>query len=259
MAIHVTHERSIPVVVLDRQRRRNAFDDAMIQQFCAALDDLARSAPRVLVLRGAGERSFSAGYDIRCIDPALESTEPLPDTRFEAVVHAVERFPAPVVACLNGDAWGGGLDLALACDLRLTRPGARLAMTPCRLGLIYAPSGLERFLHELGPATTRRLFLTGQPLDADEALRRGLVDELVSASALWSRCLELAAAIAANAPLAVQGTRRALQWLQGGRLQGDTELRRVVEQMRRDAIASDDLREGLAAFMGRRAPEFSGR
>jgi len=248
----------IAVVRMSRPERRNAFDDAMIAEFVETLDRIGRTRPRVLVLTGEGPDSFSAGYDIGCMDPDQPSDRPLPDERFEPAVLAVERFPSPVVAAMNGDAFGGGLDLALACDFRIARRGIRVAMTPCRLGLVYAASGLKRFLGKLGGQTARRLFLTGERIRDDEALRLSIVDELVEAGDLMGRSMDLARTISENAPLAVSGMRRAIQGIEKGRIR-DEKFLDELRELRRAAFASQDLREGLLAFNERRNPKFQGR
>lgn len=250
---------SVALITLQRSDRRNALDDAAVAALVAALAALAEDPqPLAVVLTGAGERSFCAGYDLDCVDPDQPRHDPLPDERFAAAIHAVEGLPCPAVAALNGDAYGGGLELALACDLRVAHAGLELAMTPCRLGLLYSPQGLERFRRRLGGPLTRRLFLTAAALDATEAHRVQLVDELVAPGRVLPRALELAAEIAANAPLAVQGTRRVLQRLDTGRALDSLELT-GLRDARLATLRSDDLREALLAFREGRRPRFEGR
>jgi enoyl-CoA hydratase/carnithine racemase len=220
----------------------------MINSFVEILAQLSRGKASPLIVTGSGERCFCAGYDILEIDPNQPETEPLPDVRFEPVVRAVEEFGAPVIAAMNGDAYGGGLDLALACDLRVARAGIAVAMTPCRLGLVYSAGGIARFCTKLGSALTRRLFLTALPLTDAEAHRRGVVDELVDGALLMERSIHLAREITRCSPVALRGTRYTIAQVERGRADRN-DVKKQVEQFRRAAFTSPDLVENLATFI----------
>jgi enoyl-CoA hydratase/carnithine racemase len=161
-----------------------------------------------------------------------------------------------VIGVLNGAAFGGALELAIACDWRIGRRGARLGMPAARLGVVYAADGLRRFVAAMGPARTRRLFLTGVPVDADEALRIGLVDEVVPEEGLWDAALAAAAEVAKAAPLAVAGTRAIVGALEDGAAPG--AVAETADGARARAFGSEDFREGLRAFRERRPPDFRG-
>jgi len=245
----------VATVTIDRPDRKNAFDDPMIAAFAIALDRLGGSGARAVVVTGAGDAAFCAGYDIGCIDPDQPEELPHPDERFERVVTAVRELPCPVVCAMGGDAFGGGMDLALSCDLLLASPAARMAMTPCRLGLVYSASGLTRFISRVGAHLTRRVFLTGAPIDAAEAHRLGIVDELVEREGLNARAMELALVIARNAPLSVSGIRRAIRASEAAvAMDPAAAARRRSDRLA--ALRSADLREALAAFAARREPVF---
>jgi methylmalonyl-CoA decarboxylase len=176
------------------------------------------------------------------------------------VILALDDLPCPTVAAVNGDAFGGGTDLALSCDLCVAAPDARFAMTPCRIGLVYSTSGVARLAARLGSPLTRKLLLTALPLDAAELERSGVLERVASRTAVGPRALELAARIASNAPLAVQGTRATLAALEAARAASLTgEAQQVLRELRRRALASADLREGLAALFEKRPPRFAGR
>jgi enoyl-CoA hydratase/carnithine racemase len=177
--------------------------------------------------------------------------------RIQAAARAIAGCAVPVVGVVNGAAFGGALELAMACDWRIARRGARLGMPAARLGVVYAPDGLRRFVAALGPGRTRRLFLTGEPVDAGEALAIGLVDQVVEPDELWPAAHAAAAGVAAAAPLAVAGTRALVRALSEGPL--PPEVDRAAGDWVARAFASDDFREGLAAFRERRAPHFRGR
>lgn len=248
--IRIEHDGHLAFAILCRKERRNALDDAMIAELGAALSGAAQAGPAALVLTGEGESAFSAGYDLACIEPGQPVDDPLPDDRFAPAVQAVLDFPAPVIAVLNGDAFGGGLDLALAADFRLAHPAVRVGMTPVRLGLVYNARGLARFIGRLGPQTARRLFLLGEPMDAATALRLGIIDEVVPIGGLLRRARELAASVAQGAPLAVAGTRRAIRLLESGTSPSAEDLREI-ERQRRAAFSSPELALRLAAFRDR--------
>ncbi len=256
-AIHRETQGSIARITIQREAWRNALDDAAVAELAACMHSL-REHPglRAAVLTGAGERSFCAGYDIGGIDPQQSLEQPLPDDRFAVVTQATLDCCVPVVAALRGGAWGGGLDLALACDLRVAHPDARLAMTPCRLGLVYRAQGLQRFAARIGIQATRRLFLTAEPIDATEALRLAVVDAVDPDP--MGRALAWAQAIAANAPLAVAGVRSTLAAIERDPSLGDPVLRARLDAQRRRAYASADLARGLEAARARRTPAFEG-
>jgi enoyl-CoA hydratase/carnithine racemase len=257
--IHI-HERdgAVFLITIDRPGSRNAFDEPLIDACVERLAELTSRSPRAAVITGAGD-AFCAGYDVRGIDPDQDPRLPLPDARFERIIRAVVALPCPVVAAVNGDAFGGGLDLALSCDLCVAAPGARLAMTPCRLGLVYSADGVARLMSRIGAATTRRLFLTALPVGAAELAATGAIEIVESDAAVVPRALELAARIAANAPLAVRGTRETIRAVENANapLLAD-DVRALLHELRVRALQSSDLKEGLAAFAEKRPPRFEG-
>ena len=163
----------------------------------------------------------------------------------------------PVIGVLNGAAFGGALELAIACDWRVARRGARLGMPAARIGVVYAADGLRRFVAAMGSARTRRLFLTGAPLDADEAFDLGLVDQVVEPEELWETVHSVARAVASAAPLAVAGTRAIIAALTERAPWEEVE--ETASRARARAFSSEDFREGLAAFRDKRPPDFGGR
>jgi enoyl-CoA hydratase/carnithine racemase len=229
--------RGVARVTFENAAKRNALDLPILEGLAATLP---RLDARCVILTGAGS-AFSAGYDIGNLTP--ETLADVLTHPFEAALHALDAVTVPVVAALNGHAFGGGLELALACDLRVCAPTARLGMPPARLGVVYSRSGLARFVDAIGGARTRELFLTARPIDAPTALRWGLVNEL--ADDPGGRAVELAAHIATLSPLSLEGTKRILAGAP------DAELRA-------QAFASDDFAEGVRAFIEKRQPEWRG-
>ena len=246
----------VRLLVLDHEPKRNAVDPDMLQALDRACEAAAADGVRCLVLTGRGDKAFSAGYDLEALQRSRPD-DPLPDAVLALAIGALERCPAPVIAALEGVAYGAGGELAAACDLRVAAASVRIAMPPARLGIVYAPAGLQRFVELVGLSAAKRLFFTGDPVDAAEAEALGLVDEVVPDGEALPRALALAARIAANAPLAVQGMKRLFQLMRRREL--PEAARAEVEALRRASFASEDAKEGVAAVLEKRAPRFRGR
>ncbi len=270
--LHV--EGMIACLRLNRPQRRNRLDDDDLAAIVRAMGTLeqwvqdppvARPPPRVLVIASGGP-AFCAGYDLASL-----AADPVGGPqRFEAMVQSVLAQPLPTLCRLQGGVYGGATDLALACDFRIGTDAVELRMPAARIGLHYSPAGLARFAARLGMASAKRLFLTAPTLDAAELQAIGYLDERVAAGAasaldaLDAVVLERAQALAALAPLAVQGMRRSLDdWAAGLWSAGadPAAASRWQEARQREAqcARSDDLREGLAALSRRSAPAFRAR
>jgi enoyl-CoA hydratase/carnithine racemase len=244
---------------LSNPEKRNPLDHEVLDALAGALPELDRGIEvRCVVITGTG-RAFSAGYDIGGIPQETfeRDAEALVAHPFHAAMEAVSAHPYPVIAALNGHCLGGGLELAVRCDLRVCAASARLGMPPAKLGLIYGHTGLERFIDVIGVAHTRDLFLTGRTVDAERALQMGLVGEVVGDDEVESAALELAAEVAGNAPLSMRGNKRAIETLaRFPRLSAEQEEELV--ELRRSCFASHDLREGIRAFAEKRRPRWRG-
>lgn len=241
---------------LSRPERLNALDDVLLGELAAELDRAARDGVRALLLRGEGSRAFSAGYDLNALPSVTEG--PLPDALLETTLAKLDELPMPIVAFVNGHAFGGGLELAARCDVRIGVEGSKLGMPPAKLGIVYAPRGLARFWALMGPSGARKLFLSGEPIPAAQAHQEGLLDELHPDFEAAERAAQVLVRImAANAPLAIAGTRRIFAQLEASLLSGVDAAE--AERIRRHAFGSDDAREGRAAFLEKRTPRFTGK
>jgi enoyl-CoA hydratase/carnithine racemase len=252
-ALGVLDRGLVRVLVIDNPDKRNALDAGLLGAIERAVREAPGGGARCLVLRGAGDKAFSSGFDLDTLGPP--AGDGLPDAGVERTMAAVESCPLPTIAFVNGHAFGAGCELAAACDLRVARPGIQLGMPPAKLGIVYAPAGLWRFALLMGLSRAKELFFTGQPVSAERALSMGLVDRVVPDAE--EAALALAAEIAVNAPLAVQGTKAILGMLSRAAL-SDEERARATE-IRRRAFDSEDAREGRAAFLAKRPAEFKGR
>jgi enoyl-CoA hydratase/carnithine racemase len=245
-------------LTISNPAKRNALDHAILDAIAAALRDLGDA--RTVLLTGA-DGMFSSGYDIGDIadDAFAEEAERLVAYPFSAALEGLQACEIPTVAALPGHTIGGGLELALACDLRVASDGILLGMPPAKLGLVYSHTGLRRFLEAIGAPRTRELFLTGRNIDARTALNWGLVNEVVGAADLEDAALDLAEDIAANAPLSVRGNKRAIRELLAAEGALDPEVERELVELREASFHSDDLREGVRAFGEKRPARWKGR
>jgi enoyl-CoA hydratase/carnithine racemase len=243
-------------LTIDHPDKRNALDHEILDAFSATVSGLEA---RCLLVTATGP-VFSAGYDIGNLagPQAVADAEALVAHPFHAAIEALDAFPFPAVAALNGHAIGGGLELALACDLRLAVPAAKLGMPPARLGLIYSHTGLRRFVDVIGAARTRELFYTARNVEAATALAWGLVNELCEPDAFADRAVAYAAGIARHAPLSLAGNKRVLRELLAAEGGLEPQVERELIDLREACFRSHDFAEGVRAFAEKRPPRWTG-
>ena len=247
----------VRVLTIDRPDKLNALNrqtlEALDAAFAAAGED---PAVRTLVLTGSGGKAFVAGADIAEMN-ALTAIEGREFSLLgQRLMRRIERLPKPVIAMVNGYALGGGLELAMACHLRVAADSARLGQPEVNLGLIPGFGGTQRLLRLAGRAATLELCLLGTPIDAARALQLGLVNRVVPAADLESETMKLAAQLASAAPLALRGVLDAV--VLGGECGIEEGLQFETAQFAL-LFASEDMREGTTAFLEKRRPQFLGR
>ena len=248
-------------LVLNRPEKRNALTPDMLVRLHETLMQASSDDEiRTVVIRGQGDKAFSAGYDVAAIPTRVSpELQALLDKKspFELALDSIINFPFPVIAMLNGYAFGGACDLAIACDMRIAADDIQMGMVPARLGMVYFPDGIQRFIRTIGWPNTKEMFFTARRYKAGQLKTMGLVNDLVPREELESVTYGLAGEIAQNAPLSLKGIKRIMNLIASSEGLDATaleEARYLIE----GALSSRDLKEGQAAFMEKRRPKFKG-
>jgi enoyl-CoA hydratase len=249
-------------ISFNRPERRNALSPLLLFQLAELLKKLKEEEDvRCVVLRGAGDKAFSSGYDIAAI-PEGVSPEVLEELRkknpLETALEAIHTFPYPVIAMINGVAFGAGCELAVVCDIRIAAESARLGMPPAKLGLVYMPAGLQRFVNVVGLAQAKEIFFTGRYYPVARAKEMGMVNYAVPDGRLTAFTEEMAQEIAANAPLSLKGMKTIFNALLRYQKIEPEDLN-AAQMLVAQTLGSEDLKEGRKAFMEKRKPVFKGK
>jgi enoyl-CoA hydratase/carnithine racemase len=245
-------------IKISNPEKRGALDHEILDVLA---DTLRKRDARCVVITGDGP-VFSAGYDIGGFDDPeqfSDAAEKLVAHPFTNAIEAIEEYRYPVIAAINGHAIGGGLELAISCDIRIASRHVKMGMPPAKIGLIYSHTGLKKFMELCGPGNTSELFLLGRNVDADRAYDMGLVNRVVEIGALEDTALSIAREIGANSPLSLAGNKEIMRVLRTvpSKLPEDVE-RRLVD-LRESCFRTEDFREGIRAFAEKRAPGWKGR
>ena len=246
----------VALITINRPEKRNALDRQVRCAFLGAMEGANHDAnARAIVLTGAGDKAFVAGADIA----EFEGRTPVDQWRAmkaPSIFEAVERSPKPVIAAINGFCLGGGMELALACDIRIASVTAKFGQPEVNLGIIPGGGGTQRLPRVVGLGAALRLILTGELIGADEALRLGLVEEVLEPGQLLERAKAIAETIAARSPVAVAAAKEATRAAVSLPLDEGLKLETALFQL---CFSSEDKREGVRAFLEKRAATFLGR
>jgi len=256
-SLRLIHDPPLATLLLDRPRRRNAMTRAMWLALPALLAEAAADERvAVLCLQGAGGH-FCGGADIGefAESYATPAAMAASNAAISAAVEAVAAFPKPIIAIIRGACVGGGVALALACDLRFAASDARFAVTPVRLGLAYSHADTQRLVRAIGAAPARDLLFTARLVEAAEALRLGLIERLWPVDDFAAGCAEQLAALAAASRPALRHVKAMLAAIESGA----TEETAATRALFADLFAGDDFAEGYQAFLDKRPPIFRAR
>jgi enoyl-CoA hydratase len=246
----------ISVLTINRPDKRNALNQATCEEILNVLDALQASPEsRVLVVTGAGDKAFIAGADIAEFEGRTALTQ-RDNMKSRRIFDAVEAFPKPVIAMINGFCLGGGMEFALACDLRIASDTAKLGQPEINLGIIPGGGGTQRLTRLIGEGKAMELILTGDLIDAAEAKTLRLVNDVVPAADLQARVMTLARRVAEKSPIALRMAKEAVKT--ASRMNLREGLDREIDLFS-ITFGSEDKAEGVRAFLEKRKPDFKGR
>ena len=253
----LAEQEGIATVTVNRPEKLNALNDEVIGLLTAAFERCRQSGSvGAVILTGAGEKAFVAGADIGALATLDPRSARETSLRGQHLTLVMESLGKPVIAALNGYAFGGGLELAMACTLRVAAEGAKMGQPEVKLGLLAGYGGTQRLTRLVGRGVALELLLTGEPIDAAEAHRIGLVNRVVKREALLNECRGIAKKILAVGPL---GVRYTLEAVWRGADASLPEGLRIEADLFGQIAASADMKEGTAAFLEKRPPRFTGK
>ena len=252
-----TYEADIGTIVLDNASKRNTLNEALADEILAAFENFRRCKARVVVLRApAGTKVWSAGRDVDELPQGRRDPLGWSDA-LRVLVRAFQEFPAPVIALIEGSVWGGGFEVALACDILVATPEATFAITPAKLGLPYNLGGVLTLLNAVPLPVAKEMLFTAEPIPASQALNLGIINHIKGTDEIEDFVYQMARRIAGNAPLAISVMKEELRLLAGAHAI-TPELFERIQGLRRIVYDSRDYHEGIDAFRGKRKPAFRG-
>jgi len=249
---------NIGTITLNSSDKLNALSHALIADFMAALEEMKASDVRVVILRAPeGSRIWSAGHDIRELESGGHDPQSY-GAPLRSAVRAIERFPHPIIALIEGGVWGEACEIAVSCDLLVATPNSTFAITPAKLAVAYSLGGVLNFMKSVGLPFLREMLFTAGPVTAERALHFGLINYVVPAEEIERFTVKLAQQIAQNSPLGVSLLKEELRILAEAYPLTPEAFERV-QQLRRALYGSEDYQEGIRSFFEKRKPQFEGK
>jgi enoyl-CoA hydratase/carnithine racemase len=257
----IEEKNFIYTITINRPEKRNSLTPEILLEIGLALKRITNEEKtRCLVIRGSGDKAFCSGYDIAAIGKIKDDM--MRDYRGNHPLiiasKAIENFPYPVIAMINGYAFGAGLEIALTCDIRISVDNALFGMPPAKLGVIYPYSGIRKFINLIGVGYTKELFLIGRNIDAQIAQKIGLVNYLIPRSELEEFTYKLAYEVCENAPLSVRTMKEMINAWESNQLLNPKD-EESIKKMILEVQGSEDYKEGQRAFSQKRKPQFLGK
>ncbi len=258
----VQKKSNICTLTLNRPEKKNSLSLELIEQIKSTMEELAEDdGVRTVILRGAGDQAFCSGFDIGSLptqskgdaEQRLKSLD-----QVESLFQCLIRFPYPVIAMLNGFAFGLGCELAMCCDIRIGIEDIHMGVPPVKLGMVYPWTGLQRFIQNIGLQSTKEMFFTGRSYTGRRIKELGLVDYLVPGDELEEFTYGMAEEIAGNAPLALKGTKKVINLLMQSNRLDETQIKEA-QTIFNTTLLSEDMQEGQSAFLEKRKPQFKGK
>jgi len=255
----VEEEGAVCRIVFNRPDKRNLLTPGMLLGLESALERLRKAdITRCVVIRGAGDKAFSSGYDISSIGKNDMVRNHSGDNPLPKALKSIENFPYPVIAMMNGHAFGAGLEIAATCDIRIAVKDCLFGMPPAKLGVIYSYRGVRRFLNLIGPGYTKELFLTGRPIGSERAESIGLINFTVPGPEIEEFTNDMVGEITENAPLSLKALKEMVNiWQRNQMISGSDE--ELLKKMTLTVQESEDYKEGQRSFAEKRKPRFKGR
>ncbi len=250
----------IACLTIHNPEKRNALTPELLADLRLTLTEFSKNDEiRCVVIRGAGDKAFSSGYDITAIpvDQAVDKIQETPNVLIQTL-ETIKQFPYPTIAMLNGHAFGAGFNLCACCDIRIAADDIKMGMPPAKLGIAYHPDGIQQFIEAFGIARTKEIFYTADTFQGKDLLIKDLVNHVVPRSDFEDFTLAYAQKITQNAPLSLKGIKNIIAMFEKDMAIDQSNLSKA-DQLMQKCLKSDDLKEGRAAFLEKRVPKFTGQ